>query len=132
VAGTTLSILLVGVIYFLLLHGLVELSGGSRLANLLLHFATPILVPLFWIIFTPKGQLGRQHPLFWAIYPLAYLIYALGRGGATGIYPYPFINVARIGWAQTVFNSFAIGVSFLACGYGIVWLDKRLYRFERE
>ena len=57
VAGTMLSILLVGIIYALLLHGTMELSGGSAVANVLNHMATPVLVPLFWIIFTRKGEL---------------------------------------------------------------------------
>jgi hypothetical protein len=39
VAGTMLSILLVGIIYALLLHGKTELSGGSAVANALLHMA---------------------------------------------------------------------------------------------
>jgi hypothetical protein len=89
VAGTMLSILLVGVIYALLLHGMLELSGGSALSNTLLHMVTPILVPLYWIAFTPKGHLSRRHPPRWAVYPLAYLAYALVRGSITGQYPTP-------------------------------------------
>jgi hypothetical protein len=65
--ATTLYILLVGIIYGLLLHGLQELSGGSATANVMLHMVTPILVPIFWLIFTSKGKLGRRDPLLWAI-----------------------------------------------------------------
>jgi hypothetical protein len=46
IAGTTLSIVLVGVIYALLLHGLTELSGGSLVANVLLHMVTPVVAPV--------------------------------------------------------------------------------------
>jgi len=65
VAGTMLSILLVGIIYALLLHGKTELTGGSAVANALLHMATTVLVTLFWIVLTPKGQLTWSHPLVW-------------------------------------------------------------------
>jgi len=128
VAGTMLSILLVGIIYALLLHGKTELAGGSAVANVLLHMVTPVLVPLFWIIFTPKGQLRWSHPLVWAIYPLAYFAYSLIRGGQTGKYPYPFLDPSRAGWQQTMLSAVVIAVAFLICSYTLVALDHRLAR----
>jgi hypothetical protein len=123
VAGTMLSILLVGIIYALLLHGKTELTGGSAIANVLLHMATPVLVTLFWIAFAPKGQLRWSHPLFWAIYPLAYLAYSLVRGVQTGKYPYPFLDPVLVGWQQTMLSSLAIAVAFLIGSYTLVALD---------
>ena len=128
VAGTMLSILLVGIIYALLLHGKMELTGGSAVANVLLHMATPVLVPLFWIIFTPKGELRWSHPLVWAIYPLAYFVYSLIRGGQTGEYPYPFLDPSRAGWQQTMLSAVVIAVAFFLCSYTLVALDHRLAR----
>jgi hypothetical protein len=128
VAGTMLSILLVGIIYALLLHGTMELSGGSAVANVLNHMATPVLVPLFWIIFTRKGELRWSHPLVWAIYPLAYLAYSLIRGGQTCKYPYPFLDPGLVGWRQTMLSNLAIAVAFLICSYTLVALDHRLGR----
>ena len=126
VAGSMLSILLVGIIYALLLHGKVELAGGSAVANVLLHMATPVLVALFWIILTPKGELTWSHPLLWAIYPLAYLAYSLIRGGQTGKYPYPFLDPGLVGWKQTMLSTLVIAVAFLICSYTLVALDHRL------
>ena len=128
VGGTTLSILLVGVIYGLLLHGRTELSGGSSVANFLLHAATPILVPIFWLAFTRKGQLRRRDPLLWSIYPFGYLLYALVRGEFTHRYPYPFVNVNELGWASTISNAFLIGLAFLAVSWLLVWFDSLLGR----
>jgi hypothetical protein len=128
VAGTTLSILLVGVIYGLLLHGLTELSGAGQMANVLLHMVTPVLAPLYWLGFAPKGQLRYRDTLIWAGYPTAYVVYALARGAADGRYPYPFIDVAAIGWAQTAVNCAAIGAGFLVIAAAAVWLDHRLGR----
>jgi hypothetical protein len=124
--GAMLSILLVGVIYALLLHGLTELSGGSAVANVLLHMVTPAAIPLFWIFFARKGALTWRHPLLWAIYPLAYFAYALVRGATTGEYAYPFMNINKIGWGQTATNAAAVAVLFLLCGYAVVWLDRCL------
>lgn len=125
-AGTTLSILLVGVIYALLLHGLLELSGGSAVANVLLHMVTPVLVPIFWLAFASKGALSWRDPLLWAIYPLAYLAYGLTRGAATGKYAYPFMDVPAIGWPRTALNALVIAVGFMLSGFALVWIDRRI------
>jgi hypothetical protein len=119
----TLSILLVGVVYGLLLRGLVELSGGAKVADLLLHHATPILAPIFWLGFAPKGALRRRDPLLWALFPLAYFPYALARGSIEGVYAYPFMDVAKIGWAQAAINAVVIALGFILAGYAMVWLD---------
>jgi hypothetical protein len=126
--GTTLVIVIVGIIYSLLLRGLLELSGGARLADLILHDVVPVLVPLFWLVFAPKGALQSRHLLLWVIYPLAYLVYALARGAAETMYAYPFIDVAQIGWLQTVANSALIMLGFLAAGLALVWMDGLLAR----
>lgn len=126
--GVTLSILLVGIISGLLLRGLVELNGGARVADILLHQATPILTAFFWLACVPKGTLRRRDPLLWSLFPLAYLGYALIGGELDGIYPYPFINVAQLGWARTGLNCAMIASGFILAGYAVIWLDARLPR----
>jgi hypothetical protein len=124
--GMMASILLVGVTYSLLLAGTQVLTGGDKYANIFMHYAVPILAPLFWLICAPKGALRARDPLIWAIYPLAYLAYALTRGEIEGRYPYYFLNIGQIGWAATLGNAAAISAGFLIAGYLIVWLDRRL------
>lgn len=128
VGGTVLAILLVGAVYEILLAGLLELSGGSAIANILLHRITPIAAPLFWLAFTPKGTLRWIDPLLWALYPVVYLVYALIRGYIEGLYAYPFIDVAANGPFQVAVSVTIIAAAFLACGTLVVWLDRRLAR----
>jgi hypothetical protein len=128
IAGTALSILMVGVLYSVLLHGMIELSGGSSVASNLTHFVTPALGPLFWIFFVPKGTLDWRHPLLWATYPLAYLAYETAHGAATDRYAYPFLNVMVLGWQRTAVNALLIAVAFMACGWAMVWIDGRFRR----
>ena len=61
-AFVTTAILLVGLVYAALLRGLLELSGGAHLADTLLHIVVPLLVPLFWLVFVPRGHLRRHDP----------------------------------------------------------------------
>jgi hypothetical protein len=130
--GVTLAILLVGIVYGLLLRGLIELSGGAKLADLILHRITPVLAPLFWLIFAPKGGLRRRDPWLWSLLPIAYFVYALARGAAEGVYAYPFMDAARIGWLQTATNGLLIALGFVAGGFALVWLDQRLGRRTRD
>lgn len=127
-AGVMLAILLVGIIYGLLLRGLLTLSGGALLADTLLHKVTPVLVPLWWIAFAVRGQLRWRDPWGWTLFPALYLPYALLRGMAEGRYAYPFIDVAKIGIGTMVVNAVLIAMGFVAAGHALVWIDRRMAR----
>lgn len=124
----TINIALVGVIYALLLHGLVELTAGAAVANVLLHMVTPVLVPIFWLFCVRRGALDMRDPLVWAIYPIAYLLYALIRGAAQGHFAYPFIDYVKYGIPQVTMTVIVITVAYLAVGALMVLLDRRLVR----
>ncbi|ALR19754.1 Pr6Pr family membrane protein [Sphingobium baderi] len=124
IGGVTLAILLVGVIYGLLLRGLLSLSGEALLADTLLHKATPILAALWWIGCAPRG-LSWHDPWLWAAFPAAYLPYALVRGALEETYAYPFIDVAKLGLGQVLLNAVLIAIGFLMAGHLLIWIDRR-------
>lgn len=128
IGGVTIAILLVGVVYATLLAGLLDLSGGARLADLLLHRVTPVAVALFWLLAMRHGRLTHRDPALWAAAPLAYFVYALVRGAREGIYAYPFLDVAKQGWPTTIVIALVIAAAFFATGHAMVWLDQRLKR----
>jgi len=122
-AGLTLAILLVGIVYALLLRASDHPYGLGQAANVIMHIVMPILVSLFWLTHVPKGALQPGDPFAFAAFPLVYLAYALARGHAEGRYPYPFLNVAKIGLHRTLANAGAIGLGFLLGGYALFLLD---------
>ena len=124
--GVVLSMLMVGSGYHLLLRGIVPLAGLGRMADLLLHSATPLAALAYWCAFTPRGSLRPRHALFWTLYPIAYSAYALTRGQIDGIYPYPFLDLPRIGLARTALNAAALCLAFAAAALATAWLDRRL------
>lgn len=128
IAGIMISIALVGIVYGLLLQGLYVLTGGAAISNVLLHMVTPVLVPIYWFLYVPRGRLQWRDPLVWALYPIAYLVYALVRGAAEGSFSYPFIDYVANGIPATVVTVAVITVAFLIVGWLIVALDKRLAR----
>jgi hypothetical protein len=126
--GVAVAMMLVGIVYALLLRGMLELSGGDKLADDLLHVVAPVLVPLFWLFFVPKGGLRRADPLWWTLLPVVYFAYALTRGAWDGNYPYPFMNVATLGWRPVALTALVMAAGFIATGFAMLWLDRRLSR----
>jgi len=122
--GLTLAILLVGIIYWLLLRGLHPLEGSALAANILLHDVSPVLMALWWLFFSPRARLDWSAPLWWSVYPVAYLAYVLARGHVDGRYPYPFIDVSKIGWTQAALNVGGIALGFILAGFALVWIDR--------
>ena len=121
--GLTLAMLLVGVVYLTLLRGLQHPSGAALVADTLLHKAAPVATGMWWLLFAPRAKLRWSAPIWWGLDPLAYLIYALARGQMDGRYPYPFIDVAKLGWLQTALNIGGIALGFILAGFALVWID---------
>ncbi|BBE32696.1 Pr6Pr family membrane protein [Sphingosinicella microcystinivorans] len=128
VAGIAAAIALVGVVFALLLEGMRPLGGSVAVSDFLLHRFTPVAVPLYWLLFTRKGVLSWRDPLLWALYPIAYLGYALARGLSGERFAYPFIDVGAIGWMQAAVNAAAIGAGFVVAGQIMVFVDRLLAR----
>jgi hypothetical protein len=122
--GVTLAILLVGIVYATLLEGLQVLAGPALAADTLLHKASPIAMALWWLFFAPRAKLRWSAPLWWIAYPLAYLAYAFARGAIDHKYPYPFLDVGKIGWLQVALNIGGIALGFILAGLLLVWIDR--------
>ena len=122
--GVTLAILLVGLVYATLLQGLHQLQGGALVADVLLHKVSPVVTALWWLLFAPRGRLRPSAPLWWSAYPLAYFLYVLARGQRDGRYPYPFMDVGKLGWPQVALNAGGIAFAFILAGFALVWIDR--------
>lgn len=123
IAALTLSIMLVGAVYHVLLSGLVTFTGLGIWADQGLHTVVPIACFVWWVIFAPKRDLHyRDLPMF-IVWPCVYVAYALARGANDGIYPYPFMSLATNGAATVATNLAGLtgvlllgGVLFISAG----------------
>lgn len=110
------SILIVGIVYNLLLRGIWQPTGWQRLADELLHVVMPLIGVVFWWLET-RGDHVRPKPLLaWQLYPLGYLAYALIRGAVDGHYPYPFLDVALLGYPLVLINAAGVALVFVLVG----------------
>lgn len=103
----------VGIAYNLLLRQLWQPTGFRALVNESLHTVTPLLSMVYWIFFVPRFQPSLKKSVLWLIYPLSYLFITLWRGGMSGFYPYPFINVNELGYPHVLLNAAGLLAGFL-------------------
>ncbi len=119
-------IIIVGVVYAVLLRNLWHPQGVQLLADVVLHDAIPVLYPLYWLVFLPKGSLRWTAPAWWLAYPVLYFLYTMLRGEAFGTYPYPFFDVARLGFARVSMNGIVLLAFFFGLGVILTAIDHAL------
>ncbi|AUF97704.1 hypothetical protein M2396_003362 [Pseudomonas sp. BIGb0278] len=123
-SGIAASIVLVSIAYSLLLRHLWHPQGWQWLADELLHDVMPLLFVVYWWRVVPKGQLRLSDLGWWSLYPAVYFAYTLWRGQQIGVYPYPFIDVASLGYGQVMINALVVLVAFWAIGLVLLALDR--------
>lgn len=82
-AGVAVAIALVSIIYATVLAQLWQPQGLFLLCDVLLHYVTPVLFVLWWLIAGTDGTTRWRDISWWMVYPIAYLIYALARACPT-------------------------------------------------
>jgi hypothetical protein len=118
------AIIIVGTVYHLMLAALWNPQGIDLVVDTMLHTLLPILFVLFWWRAVPRGAIALQEIPRWTIYPAGYALYAFARGELIGEYPYPFIDVASIGYGAALRNSGAVAVVFLALAAVLVGVNR--------
>ncbi|MCU0509746.1 MAG: Pr6Pr family membrane protein [Anaerolineae bacterium] len=120
-----------GIVYLILLAGLWSPTGFQRLVDIILHYVTPLLYPLSWLLLDDHGQLRWRDVPVLLVYPLIFVTYSLIRGAIVDFYPYPFIDVNALGYPQVLINSAALAVIFMLAGAALVAVDRALGRRQQ-
>jgi len=106
-------IIVVGVTYHLILRNLWNPQGWQWIADMSLHYVTPILFVLDWLFFAPKRALSWWSAMIALAYPLVYMGWTLWHGSWSGFYPYPFVDVSKIGLEKALVNAGGMTITFL-------------------
>ncbi|MBV7514606.1 Pr6Pr family membrane protein [Pseudomonas sp. PDM25] len=123
-SGIAVSIAVVGLGYNVLLRHLWHPQGWQWLADELMHDVMPLLFLAYWWCCVPKGALRLRHIAAWVIYPVVYFAYSLWRGHLLAVYPYPFIDVEKLGYPQVFMNAGGLLVGFVVIALLVVGLDR--------
>ncbi len=117
---------LVATFYHFFLAGLWQPQGLFAVCDILLHYVTPILYVVWWLLFEPKRHLQLRDIPLMLLPTLIYFIYAMARGAIVGSYPYPILEANRIGYAAVGLNAVYMTLYLtLLCGI-VVLLDRAL------
>lgn len=114
------------VTYIVILQGLWNPQGLQWVADTTLHYVTPALFLIDWVLFTPKGTLRWGAVLPWLAFPLAYGAYSIFRGPLSGFYPYPFLDVSQLGMTKVLVNMAGMSGFFLVVGLALILVDRLL------
>jgi hypothetical protein len=127
-ATLTYAVVTAGV-YNLLLRN-IPYSGdfvGLPWPNEIIHVWVPLFIVLDWLFSPGRPALEWNSLRLVVIFPVAWLIYTLMRGAASGgeIYPYPFLDPATAGWGSVIayivgLTAGLVGIGALAVEYGRV------------
>ncbi len=121
------GISITGAVFHALLARLIpQLSGAPALANALLHTAVPLMMIAGWLVTGPRGAFTRRSVLWSLIYPLGWLGATLIRGALAGYYPYPFLDVAALGYARMLANVAMIAALYVALAASLGVVDRGL------
>ncbi|WP_223458682.1 MULTISPECIES: Pr6Pr family membrane protein [unclassified Pseudomonas] len=123
-SAIAVSIAVVSLAYNLLLRHLWHPEGWQWLADELLHDIMPLLFLGYWWRCVPKGTLRVWHIALWVIYPLLYFAYALLRGHLLAVYPYPFVDVDKLGYPQVFINAGGLLAGFVVIALLVIGLDR--------
>jgi hypothetical protein len=122
-----------GITYWFLLRPLyADLRGMGMVLNAVHHYVMPVLYVVYWLLFVAKGRLHLRYIPDWLIFPLVYALYTLLHGQASGFYPYPFVDVTKLGLDHVLRDMARFVVFFALVSAAYVLVDRILGRIGRQ
>ena len=119
-----MSIVIVAAIYNLMLRQLWQPHGWQIVADNTLHVVMPVLFLLYWWLAVPKTMLRWPQVIYWQLYPAVYFAYVLARGAVDHWYPYPFLDVTKLGYLLVLADACMVLLVFVAVALLLVALGR--------
>jgi hypothetical protein len=110
------ALVIVGVVFSALLAG--GDDNPIPWVNAVVHYLMPVAIVVDWALDPPATRLPMRDALLWLVLPLAYAAYTLLRGAIVHWYPYPFLNVDKLGYPVVL--AYCAGIA--AFGLVVAWL----------
>ncbi len=124
ITAITVYILIVGIVFNLLLRQIVDLKGHHLIVSEIFHTVVPVLFFFYWLFFVSPEKISFKVILFWLIYPLIYMIYTLLHGFISSFYPYPFIDVTKLGLKTALINGLFVLIAFVILSVILIFISK--------
>jgi hypothetical protein len=122
-----LGILITGLVYAIVLAPDIHLTGWALAATIGFHYISPWAAVAAWLLLGPRPGTGSWSTVAAAfLWPVAWLVYIFVQGAFTHWYPYPFMDVTKIGFGAAVRNALLVVVVALVFAALVKLLDRRL------
>jgi hypothetical protein len=124
------AITLVGLFYHFVLASTWNPQGWFKVADVALHYATPIFFVAWWVLFQWHGKLKFGDIPIMLLPSTVWLVFAMIRGAIITEYPYPILEAHKLGYPQVAINIVVVlaGVTLLCAA--IVAIDRALSRVD--
>ncbi|WP_294893201.1 Pr6Pr family membrane protein [uncultured Gilliamella sp.] len=108
------GVIITAIVYNLILRGIHKPPNTLlQFANESLHVILPIIGVLSWLVWGPFRRIQFNVIVGSFLSMLIYGIYIFIRGYLTNQYPYPFINVVRVGYIKALYAAGSVFLLFL-------------------
>jgi hypothetical protein len=132
ITAITVYITIVGIVYNVILRSIWDPQGMQKIIDELLHSVIPALFIIFWLIYVHIEQLKWKNAFPWLIFPIIYMIYALIHGNITKWYPYPFVDVNKLGYTKALLNAGGILLVIFLLSLALIGTGKLMKKFDQK
>lgn len=87
---------------------------------------------LGWLLFGPRRRITENTLLLSLIWPVLSIAWTFAHGAAAHWYPYPFINVDKLGYVDVIRNGLILNLVLIGVGALYLYFDHRLPATPRE
>jgi hypothetical protein len=115
-----------GIVYLIALRPISDTEGWSAVSDAGLHYVSPVVAVVGWLVVGPRRRIDRMVVLTTLVWPAAWFAWVLTVGAISDYYPYPFIDVADLGYGQALLNALSITLFLVAVALCALWIDRRL------
>lgn len=120
-------LLVMGFVHFFL-RSLATLDGIFLVCDYALHYVTPILFLIWWVVTVRHGPLLMRRIPIMLVPTFVYFLYIMARGAWVQEYPYPVLNALRLGYPQVLANAVYLTLGLGALMLIVVAVDELLGR----
>jgi hypothetical protein len=119
--AATMATALVGIMFAGI--GGLEVVFGQGASSILAHLVIPLMMTLYWLTL-PHGGLGWRRALGLIGLVFGYFLVTFARGALGDGYPYPFIDVERVGWSSALTFSAIVMIVGAVISLVLIGIDR--------
>ena len=126
-SGVVLYMAITGIVFALLLSGLQEeLQTTIPWVDFVVHKLMPVVLVVDWLLDPPRHRLPLWTAAAWLSFPFSWFLFTLARGASVDWYPYPFVDVDKLGYGGVLGRASALLVGFALAAFVLLAIGNRL------